>query len=72
MYFLYVTKMSSVISFSVKVFLIQCLILYVWKYIHFLSLNHQSVYSWPGFANEDLRALTTSGAGSLVADEADS
>ena len=28
--------------------------------------------SWLGFANEDLRALTTSGAGSLVADEADS
>ena len=33
MYFLYVTEMSSVISFSVNVFLVQCLILYVWKFV---------------------------------------
>ena len=34
--------------------------------------THRDISSWLGFANEDLRALTTSGAGSLVADEADS
>ena len=37
-----------------------------------LSEIAAAITSWLGFANEDLRASTTSGTGSLVADEADS